>query len=42
MSTRIFTEAEMEELRSSPYVQKVSENQVFFSAVYRFYFQGGN
>ena len=35
MSTKTFTEAEMEELRSSPYVQKVSENQVFFSAVFK-------
>ena len=35
MSTKIFTEAEMEELRASPYVQKVSSNQVFFSAVFK-------
>ena len=35
MSTKIFTEADMEELRACPYVQKVSSNQVFFSAVFK-------
>ena len=35
MSNKIFSEEEMERLRASPYVQKVSPSQVFFSAAFK-------
>lgn len=35
MSNKIFSEEEMERLRASPYVQKVSPSQVFFSATFK-------
>lgn len=40
MSNKMFSEEEMEQLRSSPYVQKVSPSLVFFSAEFKEKFWG--